>query len=126
MIISRQLQEKQELARGKEILKIKQLIRTGRSCTAVCINAKGIEEKLTITDMWNQKISIVGFDKKKEIPAIAKQPKATAPIKTVKTKKSAEELIVIVQKVPRANGIATIYYSNQGPIRSSWQRNATA
>ena len=77
--------------------------------------------------MWNQKISIVGFDKKKDvkqIPAIAKQPKETAP---VKTKKSAEEeLIVIVQKVPRANGIATIYYSNKGPIVSSWQRTATA
>lgn len=121
MIISRQLEEGQDLVRGNETLHIKQLIRTGRSCTAVITNSKGKEERLSITDMWNQKISIAGFDKKaKEIPK-AKQPKIAAP---VKTKKSAEELIVIVKKVPRANGISTIYYSNRGPIISSWQRNA--
>ena len=124
MIVSRQLKEGLTLVRGKESLKIKSLIRTGRSCTAVVTNAKGKEEKLTITDMWNQKVSILNPEK--EIPAKAKVVKETKPVKAkvVQIKKPAEKLVVITHELHRANGIATVYYDSKGRLTSSWKRTS--
>lgn len=120
MIISRQLEEGKNLLRGKETLKIKQLIRTGRSCTAVVTNGKGKEERLTITDMWNQKIILA--NSVKEIPKEAKKKVVEANPKA-KISSKEEPLMAAVVTVERAGGIATYYYTNKGPIRSSWQRN---
>lgn len=120
-IISRQLEEKMTLVRGKESLKIKTLVRTGRSCTAVVVNGKGKEEKLTISDMWNQKISIL--DPKKKMP----EPKKVV---VVKPKKEEKKKGTPVKKVPlkkteikRANGISTTLYKKDGTVLySSWKR----
>lgn len=120
MIISRQLKEDMNLSRGKEILKIKCLIKTGRSTTALVINGKGKEEKLTITDMWNQKIAIINPEKETAVVKTKKVEKVVAP----KAKKPAERLVVITHEVQRANGIATVYYTNTGRIVSSWKRTS--
>jgi hypothetical protein len=103
------------LARGKESLKIKSLIRTGRSCTAVVTNGKGKEEKLSITDMWNQKITILNPDKK--IPETTKTKK--------ELKKAPVEYKGKIRKheVKRADGVATTYYGEDNSILFSyWKR----
>jgi hypothetical protein len=114
MIVSRFLKEKMTLVRGKENLTIKTLIKTGRSCTAVCINGKGKEEKLSITDMWNQKITILNPDKK--IPETKK---------VVKEKQEPKEKGIPVKKteVERAGGVCTTYYAKDGSVLwSAWNR----
>lgn len=112
-IISRQLKENMKLLRGKETLVIKSLIRTGRSCTAVVKNSKGKEEKLTITDMWNQKVSIAdGVDKPKK--------EAKVPIKRKETKLQIKRV-----ETARGKGIHTAYYDASGkPLFSSWKRTS--
>ncbi len=112
MIVSRYLKEGMTLLRGKENLSIKKLIKTGNRCTAVVINGKGEEEKLSISDMWAQKVTMAD-SKTKELPKEAKEKKAPidkgAPIRT--------------HEVKRANGIATTFYAKDGSILSSaWKR----
>lgn len=129
MIISRQLEEGMTLVRKDENLTIKTLVRTGRSCTAVVLNKKGKEEKLTITDMWNQKVRILNPEKK--IPeAVAKKPLLKPVVKTktvteAKKEKPAKKAgsSLIVTEVKRANGVATIYHKKDGSLFcSSWKR----
>jgi hypothetical protein len=128
-IISRQLKEKMILVRGKETLKITQLVRTGRSCTAVVTNAKGKEERLTISDMWNQKISIQDPDKKMPEKTKAKAVKPTKkvlkPAKKEKAKKEKAPKMepLLIKEVKRANGVARHTFLKGGmPLYSSWQR----
>jgi surface antigen len=128
MIISRQLEEGMTLVRKDKNLTVKELIRIGRSCTAVVINENGKEEKLTITDMWNQKVTILNPDKK--IPAIAMSKKQSLKptVKSVETKKEKQtkkagiKSEVKITEVKRANGIATLYHNKNGLLFSSWKR----
>jgi hypothetical protein len=119
MIISRQLKTGMTLVRGKESFKIKELIRTGRSCTAVVNGKNGKEERLSITDMWNQKISIFNPDKK-----IMKVEKAEKPAKVEKTKKMIPVVSLRKEESQRGKGITTTYFKKDGSVfSSSWKRN---
>ena len=127
MIISRQLEEGMTLVRKDKNLTVKELIRTGRSCTAVVINEKGKEEKLTITDMWNQKVTILNPDKKIPAIAMAKKPvlkPVVEPKKEKPAKKAGLKSEVKITEVKRANGIATLYHNKNGLLFSSWKRTS--
>jgi len=147
MIISRQLEEGMTLMRGKESLKIRTIVRTGRSCTAVVKNSKGKIENLTITDMWNQKISIYNPDKKITVKKV--KPPKKEKVEVNKTTLVVREAMKIVSKdvraplavrqglvppiknteplnkveIQRGKGIATIYFKKNGtPLCTSWKR----
>lgn len=121
MIVSRDLKKGLSLQRGKEILTVKSLIKTGRSCTAVCLNAKGKTENLNITYMWNHKMAIV---KEKKVEKKITVTEITNPkkqiVKAVVPTKTATPL---KKELVTPNGITNIYFKPDGTILcSSWQR----
>lgn len=118
------------LVRGKETFKIKELIRTGRSCTAVIKNAKGKEERLSITNMWEQKISILNPDKKIPVKKVEEKKVVIKPVKAEKVKPEPAKAKVVPAVEPlrkeefkRGKGICTIYLRKDGTVISnSWKR----